>query len=194
MCPDRRAVVTSQDQMSRSVTPSSPSQTFRFGDFELDLDRAELRRAGRQVRLQPQPMKLLAFFLRTPGTVVTREDIRGELWPDGTFVDFDQAVNFAIKQVRDALGDSAEKPLYLQTLPRRGYRFIAPVEGGAAGKGGNDHPREPGTTTIRLQKALWSNIAELKVAERRQRRITAITVAAAVVVLGALIAFLMLAR
>jgi DNA-binding winged helix-turn-helix (wHTH) protein len=194
MCPDRRAVVTSQDQMSRSVTPSSPSQTFRFGDFELDLDRAELRRAGRQVRLQPQPMKLLAFFLRTPGTVVTREDIRGELWPDGTFVDFDQAVNFAIKQVRDALGDSAEKPLYLQTLPRRGYRFIAPVEGGAAGKGGNDHPREPGTTTIRLQKALWSNIAELKVAERRQRRMTAITVAAAVVVLGALIAFLMLAR
>ena len=194
MCPDRRAVVTSQDQMSRSVTPSSPSQTFRFGDFELDLDPAELRRAGRQVRLQPQPMKLLAFFLRTPGTVVTREDIRGELWPDGTFVDFDQAVNFAIKQVRDALGDSAEKPLYLQTLPRRGYRFIAPVEGGAAGKGGNDHPREPGTTTIRLQKALWSNIAELKVAERRQRRMTAITVAAAVVVLGALIAFLMLAR
>ena len=194
MCPDRRAVVTSQDQMSRSVTPSSPSQTFRFEDFELDLDRAELRRAGRQVRLQPQPMKLLAFFLRTPGTVVTREDIRGELWPDGTFVDFDQAVNFAIKQVRDALGDSAEKPLYLQTLPRRGYRFIAPVEGGAAGKGGNDHPREPGTTTIRLQKALWSNIAELKVAERRQRRMTAITVAAAVVVLGALIAFLMLAR
>ena len=187
-------MVTSQDQMSRSVTPSSPSQTFRFGDFELDLDRAELRRAGRQVRLQPQPMKLLAFFLRTPGTVVTREDIRGEFWPDGTFVDFDQAVNFAIKQVRDALGDSAEKPLYLQTLPRRGYRFIAPVEGGAAGKGGNDHPREPGTTTIRLQKALWSNIAELKVAERRQRRMTAITVAAAVVVLGALIAFLMLAR
>ncbi|HWT45173.1 MAG TPA: hypothetical protein VN085_04370, partial [Vicinamibacterales bacterium] len=116
------------------------------------------------------------------------------LWPDGTFVDFDQAVNFAIKQVRDALGDSAEKPLYLQTLPRRGYRFVAPVEGGAAGKGGNDHPREPGTTTIRLQKALWSNIAELKVAERRQRRMTAITVAAAVVVLGALIAFLMLAR
>jgi DNA-binding winged helix-turn-helix (wHTH) protein len=167
---------------------------FRFGDFELDLERAELRRSGRQVRLQPQPMKLLALFVRTPGTLVTRDDIRAELWPEGTFVDFDQAVNFAIKQVRDALGDSAEKPVYLQTLPRRGYRFIAPVEGGSVARGGDDHPREPGTTTIRLQKALWSNIAELKVAERRQRRMTAITVAAAIVILGAVLTFWLLVR
>jgi DNA-binding winged helix-turn-helix (wHTH) protein len=180
--------------MSRSVTPSSAHQPFRFGDFELDLDCGELRHGGRLVRLQPQPMKLLALFLRNPGTVVTRDGIRAELWPDGTFVDFDQAVNFAIKQVRDALGDSAEKPLYLQTLPRRGYRFIAPVDGGPVAKDAGGHPREPGTTTIRLQKAVWSNIAELKLAERRQRRMTAITVAAAVVILGSLLAFLLLAR
>ena len=119
--------------MPRSVASSASSQVFRFGEFELDVDRAELRRAGRQVRLQPQPMKLLTLLLRNPGSVVTRDDIRAELWSDGTHVDFDQAVNFAIKQVRDALGDLAENPIYLQTLPRRGYRYIAPVEDGAAG-------------------------------------------------------------
>ena len=173
---------------------SATREVFSFGEFELDVDAGELRRKNRRLKLQPQPFKLLLLLVRKQGTLVTREEIRHELWPDGTFVDFDQAVNFAIKQVRDALGDSAEKPLYLQTLPRRGYRFIAPVDGGPVAKDAGGHPREPGTTTIRLQKAVWSNIAELKLAERRQRRMTAITVAAAVVILGSLLAFLLLAR
>jgi DNA-binding winged helix-turn-helix (wHTH) protein len=177
--------------MSRSVAPSPARQIFRFGEFELDSDSSGLRRCGREVRLQPQPMKLLALLLRNPGAIVTREDIRAELWPEGTYVDFDQAVNFAIRQVRDALGDSAERPVYVQTLPRRGYRFIAPVEDAArAASAADGNHREPGTTTIRLQKALWSNIAELKIAERRQRRLTMIVVAAAVLMIAVLAALI----
>jgi DNA-binding winged helix-turn-helix (wHTH) protein len=170
---------------------SPAHQTFKFGEFELDLDAAELRRAGRQVRLQPQPMKLLAFLVREHGRIVTREEIRSELWAEGTYVDFDQAVNFAVKQVRDALGDSAERPLYLQTLPRRGYRFIAPVD---AQDDDHHDARQPGTTTIRLQKALWSNIAELKLAERRQRRLTTIMVCAAVLAVAALVTLVFLLK
>ncbi|HWK09122.1 MAG TPA: transcriptional regulator [Vicinamibacterales bacterium] len=172
---------------------SSSHQVFRFGEFELDPDAAELRRGGRQVRLQPQPMKLLTLVVRRAGTVVSREEIRTELWPEGTFVDFDQAVNFAIKQVRDALGDSAERPVYLQTLPRRGYRFIAPVET-PSDVDENLHTRQPGTTTIKLQKALWSNIADLKLAQRRQRRMTAITVGAAVLIVVALVTVLLVLK
>ena len=181
--------------MPRSVAPSVAPQIFRFGEFELDLDQAELRRAGRQIRLQPQPMKLLSLLVRKPGTLVSREEIRAELWADGTYVDFDQAVNFSIKQIRDALGDAAENPVYVQTVPRRGYRFIAPVLGGNRSEGdAGDHPPEPGTTTVRLQKALWSNIAELKLAERRQRRMTAIMVGAACVTIAALVAFFFVFR
>jgi DNA-binding winged helix-turn-helix (wHTH) protein len=170
---------------------TSANQIFRFGEFELDPEAAELRRGGRVVRLQPQPTKLLALVVRRAGSLVTREDIRAELWPDGTFVDFDQAVNFAVRQVRDALGDSADRPVYLQTVPRRGYRFIAPVE-----TPGNDdeHSRQPGTTTIRLQKALWSNIADLKLAERRQRRMTIVTVVAAIIIVAALVTILVVSR
>ena len=169
---------------------SAPSQSFRFGEFELDAESAELRRAGRPVRLQPQPMKLLSLIVRNAGAIVTREKIRAELWEDGTYVDFDQAVNFAIKQVRDALGDSAERPVYLQTIPRRGYKFIAPVDRPEE----DDHIRQPGTTTIRLQKALWSNIADLKLAQRRQRRMTVITAAAAIVIIAGLLTYLLVLK
>jgi len=172
------------------VVRSSPSQKFRFGEFELDVDSAELRRAGRAVRLQPQPMKLLSLIVRNAGAIVTREKIRAELWEDGTYVDFDQAVNFAIKQVRDALGDSAERPVYLQTIPRRGYKFIAPVDRPEE----DDHIRQPGTTTIRLQKALWSNIADLKLAQRRQRRMTTITAAAAIGIIAGLLTYLLVLK
>lgn len=156
---------------------TSPRQLFRFGEFELDVDAAELRRAGRLVRIQPQPFKLLALLVRRSGTIVTREDIRAELWTDGTFVDFDQAVNFAIKQVRDAVGDNADRPVYLQTVPKRGYKFIAPVE------------RSGRPDTIRLQKALWANIAELRMAQERQKRILAFG-GGIVLVLGLLVYFL----
>jgi DNA-binding winged helix-turn-helix (wHTH) protein len=100
----------------------------RFGRFELDLRTGELWRAGVRVRLQNQPYKVLALLARRPGELLTREELRHELWPDGTFVDFEQSLNFCIRQIRSALGDQAATPRYVETLPRRGYRFIAPVE------------------------------------------------------------------
>lgn len=144
-------------------------ETFRFGEFELDVEAGELRRKNRRVKLQPQPFKLLLLLVRKAGTLVSRDEIRRELWPDGTFVDFDQAVNFSIKQIRDVLGDEADRPLYIETVPRRGHRFIAPITTpGQAGPRPSFFPM--GATGIRLEKALWANIAELRLAESRRRR------------------------
>jgi DNA-binding winged helix-turn-helix (wHTH) protein len=171
--------------------PSLPDETYRFGQFELDLVAGELRRNARRVRLQPQPFKLLVLLARRAGSLVAREEIRSELWPDGTFVDFDQSVNFAIKQIRDVLGDSAERPLYIETVPRRGYRFIAPVEAGVP-EPSRPLVATPGSTTVRLQKALWTNIAELRIAEERRRRITYFSVAGLFVVVAAVAAYLLL--
>ena len=92
-------------------------EVFCFGEFELDVDAAELRRKDRRLKLQPQPFKLLVLLVRKAGALVTREEIRHELWPDGTFVDFDQSVNFSVKQIRDALGDEADRPLHIETVP-----------------------------------------------------------------------------
>jgi DNA-binding winged helix-turn-helix (wHTH) protein len=102
----------------------------RFGAFEVDLRAGELRKHGIRLKLQDQPFQVLAHLLEHPGEVVTREELRQKLWPADTFVDFDTGLNSAIKKLRDALSDSAEKPCYIETLPRRGYRFIAPVENG----------------------------------------------------------------
>lgn len=96
----------------------------RFSDFEVDLQSRELRKAGAVVRLQDQPFRILTLLLERPGDVVTRDDIRSRLWPDGTFVDFEHSVNAAIKRLRAALGDTAEHPRFVETLHRRGYRFI----------------------------------------------------------------------
>ena len=103
-------------------------QTYRFGDFAFDPSSGELHKHGLKVRLQEQPYQILMLLLARPGEVVTRERVRQALWPGDTFVDFDVSVNSAIKRLRDALNDSAEKPRFVETLPRRGYRFIAPVE------------------------------------------------------------------
>ena len=153
-------------------------ETFCFGEFELDVDAGELRRKNRRLKLQPQPFKLLLLLVRKAGTLVSRDEIRRELWPDGTFVDFDQSVNFSIKQIRDVLGDDADRPLYLETVPRRGHRFIAPIS-----TPGQAAPRPSffpmGATGIRLEKALWTNIAELRMAESRRRRYIWVTVAVA---------------
>jgi DNA-binding winged helix-turn-helix (wHTH) protein/Tol biopolymer transport system component len=100
----------------------------RFGLFEADLQTGELRRNGSKVRLQEQPFQVLTLLLGKPGEVVTREELRSNLWPADTFVDFDHGLNAAIKRLRDAVGDSAENPRFIETLARRGYRFIAPVE------------------------------------------------------------------
>ena len=172
--------------------PSTHQDTYRFGQFELDLGAGELRRNAARVRMQPQPFKLLALLVRRAGGLVGRDEIRTELWPDGTFVDFDQAVNFAIKQIREVLGDSAERPLYIETVPRRGYRFIAPIDTAVRDSAPAMHP--PSGTTVRLQKAVWTNIAELRLAEERRRRVTYIALATLFLLVGALAAYLFLFR
>lgn len=98
-----------------------------FGSFEADLRAGELRRDGRKVRLQEQPFQVLAILLEHPGEIVTREELHSRLWPADTFVDFDHGLNAAVKRLRDALGDSAENPRFVETLSRRGYRFLVPV-------------------------------------------------------------------
>jgi Tol biopolymer transport system component/DNA-binding winged helix-turn-helix (wHTH) protein len=105
----------------------------RFGIFEVDLCAGQLRRNGLKVRLQEQPFQVLAMLLERPGEAVTREELHARLWPADTFVDFDHGLNAAVKRLRDALGDSAENPRFVETLARRGYRFLAPVESPSAG-------------------------------------------------------------
>ena len=104
-------------------------QVVRFADCTLDLQTAELRRNGTRLILQDQPFQILTMLLESPGQLVTREDLTKKLWPNGTFVDFDQSLNKAVARLREALGDSADRPLFVETLPRRGYRFIAPCDG-----------------------------------------------------------------
>jgi TolB-like protein/DNA-binding winged helix-turn-helix (wHTH) protein/Flp pilus assembly protein TadD len=106
--------------------PSRP--TYRFGEFEFDPASGELHKDGAKVRLQEQPFQILTLLLKRPGEVVTREEVRQALWPGDTFVDFDVGLNSAIKRLRDALNDSADSPRFVETLPRRGYRFVATVE------------------------------------------------------------------
>src|SRR5579863_4846515 len=103
------------------------ARTLHFGPFEVDLPAGELRKAGRLIKLQDQPFQVLALLLRHPGEVVTREELQQALWSADTFVEFDQGLNTAIKKIRLALGDSADDPRFIETIPRKGYRFIAPV-------------------------------------------------------------------
>ena len=104
----------------------SPS-ILRFGVFEVEVRSGELRKQGVRIKLQEQPFHVLTVLLQRPGAVVTREELRNQNWPADTFVDFDNSLNTAINKLREALGDSADNPRFIETLPRRGYRFIAPV-------------------------------------------------------------------
>ena len=106
---------------------ASIPRPIRFGVFEVDLRTGELRKQGLKLKLQIQPFRILAMLLERPGELVTREEIREKLWPGDTFIDFEHSVNSSIKKLREALGDDAETPRYIETLPRRGYRFIAPL-------------------------------------------------------------------
>lgn len=121
------------------MEPLRNTSVVRFGTYEVSLQSGEVRKAGLKIRVQQQPMKLLEILLERPGEVVTREELRGRVWPDESFGDFDQAVNIAIAKLRSALGDSAENPRYIETLPKRGYRFIAEVSVVDAG----DRTRRP---------------------------------------------------
>jgi DNA-binding winged helix-turn-helix (wHTH) protein len=110
------------------MTDPQPARRYRFGAFEADAATGELRRQGVRVKLNAQPFQVLLLLLDRPGELLTREEISRELWPDGTFVDFDHGVNSAVNRIREALGDTANNSCFVETLARRGYRFVAPVE------------------------------------------------------------------
>jgi len=112
------------------VTVSPAEDVIRFGIFELDLKAGQLTRYGTKLRLPQQPLQLLAVLLERPGEICTRDELRGRLWSSDVFVDFDHGLNKSIQKLRDALGDSAASPRYIETIPRVGYRFIAPVSNG----------------------------------------------------------------
>ncbi|MBI1956735.1 MAG: winged helix-turn-helix domain-containing protein [Acidobacteria bacterium] len=113
----------------------------RFDSFEIDLRTRELRKDGRLLKLQDQPIKLLALLANRPGELVTREEIEKALWNEGEFVEFEHSINTAVRKIREVLGDDPERPRFIETLPRKGYRFIAPVEANPAANG-------PGQTVL----------------------------------------------
>ncbi len=113
------------------ASATNGNQRIQFGVFEVDMKAGELRRNGIRVRLQEQPFQILTILLEHSGEVVTREELRGRLWPADTYVDFDHSLNAAVRRLRDALGDSAENPRFVETVARRGYRLLAPVNGTA---------------------------------------------------------------
>ena len=115
-----------------SADPGKASQVIRFGVFEADLHACELRKSGRRLRLQEQPFYVLAALLERPGVLVSRDELRQRLWPADPFVDFDHSLNTAVNKLREALGDSATNPRFIETLARRGYRFVAEVQAGCA--------------------------------------------------------------
>jgi len=107
---------------------TEPQPSFSFGPYQVDLSSGELRRNGSHIKIQDLPLRLLSLLAERSGQVVTRDELRKRLWPEGTFVDFEDGLNTAVKKLRDALGDDAEKPRYIETVPRRGYRFLAEVK------------------------------------------------------------------
>jgi DNA-binding winged helix-turn-helix (wHTH) protein len=108
-------------------TPAESESSVHFGEFKLDLRTRELRSNGNKSYLQEQPFQVLAILLARPGQLITREELMKQLWPSDTFVDFDRSLNKAVNRLREALDDSAEQPRFIETVPRRGYRFIGPV-------------------------------------------------------------------
>jgi DNA-binding winged helix-turn-helix (wHTH) protein len=130
------------------VSPSRVEARFRFARFELDVRARELRKDGIRFRLQEQPSIVLHTLLQQPGEVVTREELYRRVWSEGTYVDWEHGLNAAVKRLRAALGDTAAAPRFIETIPRRGYRFIAPVEVGESARaratrdGGHGHGYE----------------------------------------------------
>ena len=149
--------------MKRAAIPRQTIQTedgnglprvIRFGAFELDLASKELRKQGFKIKLQEQPFEVLSMLLAHPGEMVTRGELQKKLWPADTFVDFEHGLNKAINKIRDALGDSAPNPRFIETLPRRGYRFISP--GNASGKPAVGRPSDvPLAISRRTSRALF---------------------------------------
>src|SRR3954464_3283808 len=117
-----------EEEKPRTSRAAPTPSILRFGLYELDLRSTQLRKKDLKIRLQDQPFQVLVALLARPGELILREEIRRKLWPDDTVVEFDHGINAAVKRLRDALRDSAEKPRYIETVARRGYRFIAPVQ------------------------------------------------------------------
>lgn len=131
-----------------ATEPRPQSKIVRFGTFEADLGTRELRKSGVRIKLHGQPFELLAMLLERPGEVVPREQLRERLWSTDTFVDFDAGVNTSINRLREALGDSAENPRFVETLPRRGYRFIAPIDAAALEQAADIPSTEPPSSAV----------------------------------------------
>jgi DNA-binding winged helix-turn-helix (wHTH) protein len=130
------------------LPPSQISTAFRFGPFEADLRELELRKRGVKLRLQEQPFQVLAILLQRAGELVTREELRTALWPADTFVDFDHSLNTAINKIREVLGDSASNSQFVETVPKRGYRFIANVEAISPAPAQIAQPPKPDADTL----------------------------------------------
>jgi len=151
---------------------ASAPPVVRFGVFEVDLRAGELRRKGVKIRLQEQPLQVLALLLQQPGQIVTREELKQKLWTGGIIVDFDHSLNTTINKLREALEDSADTPRFIETLPRRGYRFIYPVNGAPAGTTARNDPED---TAKSPEPAAWW---------RRRRAASMLLVALPAVLLG----------
>src|SRR5215468_12708357 len=146
------------------------SQVIRFATFEVDLQAQELRKAGLRLKLSGQPFQVLVVLLEQPGAAVTREELQKRLWPD-TFVDVDHNLNTAINKIREALGDSSENPRFVETLPRRGYRFIGAISANG--------------TAAEVAHAAESRSAGRPESAARTRRLLALALLGAVILLGA---------
>ena len=159
------------------VSPASLPTKIRFDSFELDVTSGELRKGANRLRLQPQPFRVLLLLIERPGQVVAREEIQRCLWKDSTFVDFEHGINFCINQIRGALSDSAEKPRYIETVPRRGYRFIGTVKQPSPSK--QDSIQEP------TPRPLQAEPIAAAPARRRWPAVVAFTLLAAAIAAGA---------
>src|SRR5271156_4009025 len=168
------------------ATSSQIPQVLRFDGFELDVRAGELRKKRTRLRLQGQPLQVLAALLRHPGDLVTREELRAEIWPADTFVDFDHSLHNAISRLREVLGDSAETPRYIETLPRRGYRFIGAVEA-ADVAGAAEIPPAATDASVAVPSVALPSGAVAPAAGGRARQVPAAETRSRAVVLAALL-------
>src|ERR1035437_2330188 len=165
-------------------TISQFHRTRRFGVFDVDLRTAELRKHGVRIRLEEQPFHILALLLECPGELMTREELRQRLWSADTFVDFDRSLNKAMSKLRLALGDSAESPRYIETLHRRGYRFIATIQDQMIGAHAASHESEPGLRAAASQAASTTIVSPVGLQSRGWLRGWRFVAALSVIVVG----------
>ena len=174
------------------ASPAELHHSVRFGVFELDLRTRELRTKRRKLSLQEQPFLILALLLERPGQLVTREELVKRVWTSDTFVDFDHSLNKAVNRLREVLGDSADNPRFIETLPRRGYRFIAPITGNGSvepaatvslssfPEGTHEWPAGPGSS-VSAEEAVSTPSCQIPATSGKRRFMYAITIAVLVV-------------